>query len=123
MEWQIYILNKRMAFRLDQLTLENIYYRRVISTTNFQQLVLMSVPDNIEREMHPYNDQFIKIEDGMAEIIINDGDHYFLHEGDSITIPANNYHEVINKGSMPLKLYTIYSPPHHPPDTLELNKS
>ena len=111
-----------MAFNLDKLTIDNIYYRRVISTTPFQQLVLMSVSDNIEQEIHPDNDQFIKIEEGTVEVIINNVDHYILHDGDSITIPANTYHEVINRGSNPVKLYTIYSPPHHPPDTMELYK-
>ncbi len=111
-----------MAFNLDRLTRDNIYYRRVILTTSFQQLVLMSVSDNIAREIHPHNDQFIKIEEGTVEVVINDSDHYVLYDGDSITIPANTYHEVINKGSNPIKLYTIYSPPHHPPDTIQLYK-
>lgn len=112
-----------MAFNLEKLTKDNIYYRRVISTTHFQQLVLMSISDNIDREIHPLNDQFIKIEDGIAEIIINDVEHYSLRDGDSITIPANTYHEVVNRGSTPLKLYTIYSPPHHRADAIELYKT
>ena len=111
-----------MAFNLDKITADNIYYRRVIFTTSFQQLVLMSVSDNISREIHHHNDQFIKIERGTVEVIINDIDHYILQDGDSITIPANTYHEVINRGSDPVKLYTIYSPPHHPPDTMQLYK-
>ena len=107
------------AFNLEQNTINNDYYRLVISTTSNQQLVLMSVIENIPREIHPDTDQFIRIERGFAEIIINDDLHYNLRDGDSITIPSGTYHEVINKGQNPLKLYTIYSPPHHPPNTAE----
>jgi mannose-6-phosphate isomerase-like protein (cupin superfamily) len=110
-----------MAFNLDKSTKDNIYYRRVIFTTKHQQLVLMSVSDNIEREIHPDNDQFIKVEEGKAKVIINDTEQYIIEEGDSITIPAGTYHEVINVGITPVKLYTLYSPPHHPPDTLQLH--
>lgn len=111
-----------IAFNLEKSTKENIYYRRVILTTKYQQLVLMSVSDNIDREVHCHNDQFIKVEDGVAEVIINDKDRYVLKDGDDITILAGTYHEVINKGLTPIKLYTIYSPPHHPPDTIQLHK-
>jgi oxalate decarboxylase/phosphoglucose isomerase-like protein (cupin superfamily) len=34
----------------------------------------------------------------------------------------NTFHEVINIGNTELKLYTIYSPPHHPTDTIQKNK-
>lgn len=110
------------AFNLEKDTLNNEYYRIVIYTSHYQQLVLMSISDNIPREIHPETDQFIRIEKGQAEIIINDSSHYLLKDGDSITVPAGTYHEVINRGNTPLKLYTIYSPPHHPPNTVERYK-
>lgn len=110
------------AFELEKLTESNVYYRDVIFSSHHQQLVLMNIPicDKIPNEIHDDTDQFIRIEKGSAEIIINGTDHYNLTDGDSITIPQNTYHEVINVGETPLKLYTIYSPPHHPIGTRQL---
>lgn len=108
-----------MAYNLEKETLLNQYYRVVLYTTKYQQLVIMSVDDEIEREIHPNNDQFIRIEKGKVKVILNDIDEYILSDGDSITIPNNTYHHVINLLDTPIKLYTIYSPPHHPPYAIQ----
>jgi mannose-6-phosphate isomerase-like protein (cupin superfamily) len=103
----------QLSHNLEQETLENENFRKVIVTTPYQQLVLMSIVDRIDREIHPYTDQFLRIEDGIAAIKI--GEKTFVQgPGTSCTVPANHYHEVINIGDKPLKLYTIYAPPHHP---------
>lgn len=81
-----------------------------IFTNDHQQLALVSISDNIEREIHPDNDQFIRVEQGIAEITINDKDRYILKDGDSIIIPAGTYHEVTNIQNTPVKLYIIHSP-------------
>lgn len=107
-----------MEFPLEKLTDKNRYYRRVLATTAYQQLVLMSVATEIPRETHPYNDQFIRIERGSAEVEA-DGRVFNLREGDSITIPAGTLHKVTNVGIAPVKLYTIYSPPMHPADEVQ----
>lgn len=121
-----------MAYNLEKITLDNQYYRQVIYTTKFQQLVLMSIEDGIEGEIHPDNDQFLRIEAGKARVTLGT-EMYELEAGDSITVPAGTYHKVDNitghsrvgidpswkVGQDLLKLYTIYSPPHHPPNTLE----
>lgn len=110
-----------IAFNIDRLTKENNNFRRVISTTKNQQLVIMSVDDLIPMEIHEKNDQFIKIEFGKCEIIV-DKIIYKLNSGDSITIPAGSEHEIINKKNTPLKLYTIYSPPHHPKNLIQKDR-
>lgn len=112
------------AFNLERMTEENNYYRDVIFTSKNQQLVLMCIDigDSIPREIHENIDQFIRIERGKALVKIGDKERgvnleYELEDGDSITIKGGTYHEVINSGDEYLKLYTIYSPPHHPPNT------
>ena len=108
-------------------TIANEYYRKVIFTSGNQQLVLMSIKpkDDIPKEIHPDNDQFIRIEKGNGVLYAgpNDEDSYQLLDGVAVTIPANTWHHVVNTSeSEPLKLYTIYSPPHHERNTMQLDK-
>lgn len=105
---------------LTSLTMNNKYYRKVITTTPNMQLVLMSLKPYTEigMEIHPYNTQFLRIEQGSGTAII-DGVKYDLYDGVGIVIPLNTYHNIINNTNKPLKLYTIYSPPHHAYNTLE----
>ena len=108
---------------LNKLTLENNNYRKVISTTKKQQLVLMSLKskEEIGMEIHKSIDQFIRVEKGTAMAIINNI-KYKLTKEHFITIPANTYHNIINIGRGDLKLYSVYSLPHHKPGTIQKNK-
>jgi mannose-6-phosphate isomerase-like protein (cupin superfamily) len=113
---------------LNKLTLENNNYRKIISTTKKQQLVLMSLKpkEEIGMEIHKTIDQFIRIEKGTAMTIIGkdkDMKKYKLTKEHFITIPANTYHNIINIGRGELKLYSLYSLPHHKPGTIQKNKS
>lgn len=105
---------------LSAITIKNKYYRKVVSTTPTMQLVLMSLKPYTEigMEVHPYNTQFIKIEQGSGTAII-DGISYDLYDGVGVIVPLNTYHNIINNSNKPLKLYTIYSPPHHPYNTIQ----
>ncbi len=112
---------------LNKLTLENNNYRKVISTTKKQQLVLMSLKpkEYIGDEVHKTIDQFIRIEKGTALAIIGHGVNqkkYKLKKEHFITIPSNTYHNIINIGKGELKLYSIYSLPNHKPGTIQKNK-
>ena len=112
---------------LNKLTLSNNNYRKVISTTKKQQLVLMSLKpkEEIGMEIHKTIDQFIRIEQGKGLAIIGKGEKVKkikLEKEHFITIPSNTYHNIINVGKNCLKLYSIYSLPHHKPDTLQKNK-
>ena len=108
-----------MAFNLGDITLDNTDFRRVIYTTKHQQLVLMSIDDFINNEVHDDNDQFFRIEKGHARFTLNNKDIYILSDEDSITVPAGTYHMVENIGSESLKVYVIYSPPVHQPGTID----
>jgi mannose-6-phosphate isomerase-like protein (cupin superfamily) len=88
------------------------------------QLVLMSIEEGQEigREKHQYATQFIRVESGRAKAIVGKN-IFILKDGDAIVVPPNTYHNIINTGKDPLKLYTIYSPPQHNKNTVEKNKT
>jgi len=105
-------------------TIDNNYFRKVLFTGMHSQLVVMSInpQEDIGNEIHKV-DQFFRIEQGMAKFILNDIEEVFLTKDDAITVPANTFHNVINAGDKELKLYTIYSPPNHPPGTVHETKA
>ena len=88
---------------LEKLTLENSYFRQVLFTGNYSQLVLMCLKpgEDIGDEVHPK-----------------------VREGDAVVVPAGTYHNVIKTSqTAPLKLYTVYSPPNHPAGTVHKTKA
>lgn len=98
---------------IEKATLENNDFRRVVYTAENSQLVLMSLkPDEeIGEEIHQL-DQFLRIEAGQGECLL-DGVKKEISDGTAIVVPAGVRHNIINTGSVPMKLYTIYSPPNH----------
>jgi mannose-6-phosphate isomerase-like protein (cupin superfamily) len=107
---------------IEKETLENTLFRKILFTSNHQQLVAMSLlpKQDIPREIHKEHDQFIRIEKGTGVALIGEKGEksYPLSDGISITIPANTWHQIINTSDVAdLKLYTIYSPPEHDPLT------
>lgn len=109
---------------IEALTLKNNNFRKVLFTSKKSQLVVMSLKknENIGMEIHSDVDQFIRIEKGTAVAILNKK-IYKLTDGDAVVIPAGVEHDIVNlsKTSM-LKLYTIYTPAEHKPNTIEKNK-
>lgn len=100
---------------IEEQTLENDNFRKVIFTAPHSQLVLMSLlpTEEIGMESHPNVDQFFRIEKGEGKIILN-GEGSVIHDGFAIVVPAGVEHNVINTSAVePLKLYTIYSPANH----------
>jgi len=109
---------------IEEITLRNKMYRKVIHTTKHQQLVVMSLLPREEIGMEVHNDtsQFIRVEEGRGLAIIN-GNRYYLKDGDAVVIPHNAYHNIINTSETEfLKLYTVYSPPNHPVGTRQRTK-
>jgi mannose-6-phosphate isomerase-like protein (cupin superfamily) len=94
--------------------LDNKNFRKVLYSGKHLQLVLMSLKEGEEigEEVHLNTDQFFRSEAGEGKCIINDIE-YKLKDGDSIIIPAGSKHNIINVGKDELKMYTIYTPPHH----------
>jgi mannose-6-phosphate isomerase-like protein (cupin superfamily) len=106
---------KGYSANIEQDTLANTNFRKVVYTAKHSQLVLMCLQPNEEigMEVHPDNDQFFRIEQGQGKCII-DGNEYILSDGTGIIVPAGAQHNVINTSATEeLKLYTIYSPAHH----------
>jgi mannose-6-phosphate isomerase-like protein (cupin superfamily) len=108
---------------IEKATIDNVDFRRVLYTAKFMQLVLMSLKpgEDIGEEVHDV-DQFFRFEKGAGRVVIDDN-QYDVADGDSIIVPADSKHNVINTSEdQPLKLYTIYSPPHHKDGTVHSTK-
>lgn len=104
---------------IERASERNMLFRRVVSTGRRLQLVVMSlVPgEEIGSEVHPDTDQFIRIEQGRAVLVL-DGRRHALQSGDAVLVPAGTRHNVINPSrTQVLKLYTLYAPPEHRPGT------
>lgn len=106
---------KGFSANIEKATLENKDFRRVLYSGKHSQLVLMSLrpKEEIGMEIHEENDQFFRFEQGQGKCII-DGNEYDIADGSAIVVPAGAEHNIINTSETEeLKLYTIYSPPHH----------
>lgn len=108
---------------LNEETLKNEDYRRVLFTSNYSQLVLMNIQpgDDIGKETHGL-DQFIRIEQGEGKAIL-DEEESEIAAGSAVVIPSGAEHNVVNTGDEPMKLYTIYSPPEHKDGTVHPMKA
>jgi mannose-6-phosphate isomerase-like protein (cupin superfamily) len=110
---------------IEQDTLDNEDYRRVLFTGKNTQLVLMTLGpgEEIGRETHEEHDQFIRIEAGTGLAQLNREEHP-LGDGTAVVIPAGVEHNIVNTSSTePLRLYTLYSPPEHADGTVHHNKA
>lgn len=117
-------MKKGFITNIEKDTLENTDYRRVLYTAENCQLVIMSIDpgDEIGEETHAL-DQFIRIEKGLATLILNKKEKYTIKDDDAVIIPAGVCHNVINIGDTPLKLYSVYSPPEHKDKTVHVTKA
>ncbi len=111
---------------LRKATLGNRNYRTALWTGDYLQMTLMSIPvgGDVGLEMHPDTDQFFRVEDGQGLVQIGDreDDLYFrqyAYDDYGIFVPAGKWHNITNTGKKPLKMYTVYAPPHHPHGTVE----
>lgn len=98
---------------IERLTLSNRDFRRVLYTAKHLQLVVMELPvgEHIGAEKHRV-DQFFRVESGDGLAIVGDVEQE-IKNGDAVIVPAGADHDIINIGETPLKLYTLYAPPHH----------
>ena len=110
---------------IEEETLANTFFRHVLYTGPHSQLVLMALQpsEEIGTEVHADNDQFFRFESGEGKVVIA-GTEYAVKDGDVAVVPAGTEHNVINTSpAQPLKLYTIYSPAHHPDGTIHKTKA
>ena len=111
---------------IEKQTLQNGYFRQVLYTGKYCQLVLMCLQpgEEIGNEVHPAVDQFFRIEEGAAKFVFNGTEEHLVKDGEAVIVPAGTYHNVINASkSQVLKLYTVYSPPNHPDGTIHKTKA
>ena len=111
---------------IEKKTLENNYFRKVLFTGKYVQLVVMSLKpgEDIGNEVHAKVDQFFRIEQGSAAFVFSGKEKHLVKDGDAVTVPAGTYHNVINTSKAEkLKLYTLYSPPNHPDKTVHKTKA
>jgi mannose-6-phosphate isomerase-like protein (cupin superfamily) len=111
---------------IETQTLRNAWFRQVLFTGEHAQLVVMCLQpgEEIGREMHPNVDQFFRIEQGEASFVLGENEEHLVRDGDAVVVPAGTYHNVMNTSrTLPLRLYTIYSPPNHPDGTVHKTKA
>ena len=118
-----------VVLNVDRLTKRNQNYRTALWTGTHLQVTLMSIPvkGDVGLEKHPDTDQFLRIESGRALVTMGESkndlsERYRAGQNDAILIPAGTWHNIVNIGNTPLKLYSIYAPPHHPFGTAEKTK-
>ena len=114
---------------IEQATKQNNTFRTALWTGKHLQLTLMSIEpgEDIGLEVHPNIDQFIRIEEGQGVVKMGDSKHNLdfqrkVYDDYAIFIPAGTWHNLINTGKKPIKLYSIYAPPEHPYGTIHETK-
>lgn len=119
-----------LVVNIDRLTKANDNYRLALWTGEYLQVTLMSIPvgGEIGLEMHPDTDQFIRIESGLALARMGSTKDNLDYQkrADSryaVIVPAGTWHNITNIGDEPLKVYSIYAPPHHPHGTVQATKA
>lgn len=108
------------TFDIEAATRQNENYRTVAWTGKYLQVTLMSIPvgESIGLEVHSNTDQFLRVDAGEGKCVMGQAKDQLTFEeqvsdGSSIQVPAGTWHDVINTGDEPLRLYAIYAPVHH----------
>lgn len=121
--------NEPYLFKMRDVGRDANTFREAMWTGEFMQAVRMNIPagEDIGNEIHHDTDQLITVTDGRAEVLIGRGENRLssmgeMRGGDSVIIPAGYWHNIINRGTSPLHLISIYSPPHHPYGTRQDKK-
>ena len=110
---------------IEELTLSNENFRTASWTGSYLQMTLMTIPvgGEVGLEVHEDTDQFLRLEQGTAKVVMGDAkdnlNQEWTAEDDwAIFVPAGTWHNIINSGNEPLKMYSIYAPVHHPHSTV-----
>ncbi|WP_071396823.1 cupin domain-containing protein [Bacillus tuaregi] len=121
---------KPFTININQATKQNNTFRTALWTGTQLQITLMSLKrgEDIGLEMHPDVDQFLRVEQGQGLVQMGKSRDQLtfrrrVYDDSAIVIPAGTWHNLINTGNGPLKLYSIYAPPNHPFGTVHETKS
>jgi mannose-6-phosphate isomerase-like protein (cupin superfamily) len=98
---------------IEALAVKNAKFRQVLYTAKHCQLVLMALKpgEEIGAGVHQL-DQFFRVEEGSGEAVL-DGARTAIRAGFAVVVPARTRHNIVNTGTVPLKLDTLYAPPNH----------
>ena len=121
--------DKPTIANLNAIACSNGYYRKEIWTGEYLQITVMSIPvgGEIGLEIHNDNDQLLEIQYGVGAVYAGATKQGVRFIGNvkpdcAALIPAGTWHNIVNEGSVPLKLYSVYAPPHHPKGTIHKTK-
>ena len=114
-----------LVLDIDAATLSNENFRLALWTGSLMQVTVMSIPvgGEIGLEQHIDTDQFLRIEEGQGKVLMGDTEDALTFVRDveadfAVFVPAGKWHNLINTGKTPLKLYSIYAPAEHPHGTI-----
>jgi len=113
---------------IEQATLDNNNYRTTLWTGKNLQVTLMCIQPghDIGLEVHGTHDQFLRIEEGQATVYAGPTKEtltsWTASNDDAVLVPAGSWHNLVNTGDVPLKVYSIYGPPQHPHGTVHVTK-
>lgn len=107
----------------------NNYFRREEWTGEHLQVTVMSIPvgGEVGLELHADTDQLLYTEYGRAAVYMGETKQGVCFVGEvapgcAVLVPAGTWHNVINTQNVPLKLFSVYAPPHHPKGTVHKTK-
>ena len=115
---------------IGRVTVHNENFRTVLRTGNHMQMTVMNIlpEDDIGLEVHPLTDQFICIQKGYGYIQMGESENHLplkqpVFENTAMIIPAGTWHNIVNTGPEPLKLFTLYAPPEHARGAVHFTKA
>lgn len=118
------------VFNLEELVIGNAAYRQTIWTGNNMQVTVMSIPvgGEIGLEAHHDVEQFLRVDKGQGKVYMGQKSDELtfvqdIEDGYSVHVPAEMYHNIVNTGTEPLQLYSIYAGPEHPFGTVHMTKA
>ncbi|MGN0538893.1 MAG: cupin domain-containing protein [Candidatus Fimenecus sp.] len=122
--------NKPLIVNIDRATKLNENFRTALWTGEYLQVTLMSIPvgGEIGLEIHQNLDQFLRIESGYALVMMGRNRNSLnyrkrVNDDYAVIVPSGTWHNIVNIGNQPLKIYSIYAPPQHPFGTVHRTKA
>lgn len=118
------------VMNMDEVIAHNKNFRTAVWTGCYVQMTVMCIPPcgEIGLEQHNDTEQIIRIEEGKALVRMGTCECKMDFEktvckGDVIFIPVGVWHNIKNiQTTCPLKVSSIYAPPHHKKGTIEPKK-
>ncbi|MDE3722931.1 cupin domain-containing protein [Nocardiopsis sp. N85] len=110
---------------IEDMTERNGNFRTAVWTGRNLQVTVMSIEPGgaVGLEVHRDRDQFLRVEAGEARVEMGPSRDevdlvYEAGDGSAVLVPAGTWHNIVNAGEVPLKLYSVYAPAEHPHGTV-----